>query len=89
VAYTVQLAAAAQRQLRGLPQAVLNRLLPRIADLANEPRPQGCKKLQGEIELYRVRVGEYRVIYAIDDDALTVLVVKIADRKEAYRRRFP
>ena len=89
MAYTVQLAPAAQRQMRGLPQAVQGRLLPRIADLSSEPRPQGCKKLRGEAELYRIRVGGYRVIYAIDDDALTVMVVKVADRKEAYRRRFP
>jgi mRNA interferase RelE/StbE len=86
MAYTVTLAPAAQRELRAFPATVQDRLLRRIADLENDPRPPGVKKLAGEDELYRIRVGDYRVIYAIEDAALTVLVVKVADRKEAYRR---
>lgn len=51
-----------------------------------EPRPAGMVKLAGEEELYRVRVGDYRIIYTIQDDQLLVLVVTIAHRREAYRR---
>jgi mRNA interferase RelE/StbE len=61
-------------------------LQPKIDDLANDPRPPGVKKLSAEEELYRIRVGNYRIIYAIQDDILLVTVVKVGDRKEVYRR---
>ena len=54
--------------------------------LGQEPRPHGVRKLSGEEELYRIRVGDYRVIYAIEDDALIVLVVAVGDRRDIYRR---
>jgi mRNA interferase RelE/StbE len=53
--------------------------------LAENPRPQGVRKLEGEEDLYRLRVGDCRVLYAIRDAALLVLVVRIADRREVYR----
>lgn len=89
MAYSVALAPAAARRLRGLPRSAQGRLLPAIADLANDPRPPGVKKLSGEGELYRLRVGDYRVVYGIDDAAQTVTVVKVGDRREVYRRGFP
>jgi mRNA interferase RelE/StbE len=60
-------------------------LLARIADLAGNPRPPGCQKLSTQ-ERYRLRVGRYRVVYEIRDRELVVLVVKVADRKDVYRR---
>lgn len=56
-----------------------------IDDLANDPRPTGCVKLAGEEALYRVRVGDYRILYQIHDRALLVVVIEIGHRREIYR----
>ena len=61
------------------------RIVARIQSLRSEPRPEGCEKLSGNFELYRIRVGSYRVIYSIDDGAVEVHVVKIGHRKDVYR----
>ena len=61
------------------------RIVARILALAGEPRPVGCEKLTGESNRYRVRVGRHRVIYSVSDVDLLVLVVRVADRKDAYR----
>ena len=62
------------------------RVVDKIRSLADEPRPAGCRKLSGA-ERYRLRVGRYRILYAIEDDRLVVTVVKVGDRKDVYRRR--
>jgi mRNA interferase RelE/StbE len=84
--YELRITAAAAKELDALPrkkdrQAVVARILA----LADEPRPAGCVKLSGLEELYRVRQGPYRIVYAIEDDRLVVVVIRIVDRKEAYR----
>jgi mRNA interferase RelE/StbE len=53
--------------------------------LGFDPRPRGCKKLHGEDSFYRVRAGDFRIIYAVRDDVLVVLVVKIGNRRDVYR----
>jgi len=60
------------------------RIVSRIQGLADNPRPEGCKKLSGS-ERYRIRQGPYRVVYSIEDEQLVVYVVKIGDRKNVYR----
>jgi len=86
VAYTVEIAPAAKRQIRALPKAAQARVVERLRALAEEPRPRGAKKLQGEAgDFYRVRVGDYRVVYSVDGKKLEVLVVKVAHRREVYR----
>ncbi len=72
------------KDLRAVPPSDLPRVLERIADLANDPRPAGCQKLSAQ-ERYRVRCGRYRVVYEIRDRELVVLVVKVAQRKDVYR----
>ncbi|HEY7034045.1 MAG TPA: type II toxin-antitoxin system RelE/ParE family toxin [Thermomicrobiales bacterium] len=83
--YRVDLAKRAQRQFRNLSPDVQKRVLPRIRALADDPRPPGAIRLAGEEGLFRIRVGDYRVIYAIEDDVLLVLVVAVGHRKEIYR----
>lgn len=83
--YSVLLAPSAERQLRALTEPVQKRIVKRLKSLRENPRPQGLKKLAGEDELYRIREGDYRIIYTIQDKELIVLVVKIGDRKEVYR----
>jgi mRNA interferase RelE/StbE len=85
MAYSILLAPPAERQLRSFAQAIQKRLVKRMKSLQHDPRPPGVKKLSGEDDLYRIREGDYRIIYAIQDKELIVLVVKIRDRKEVYR----
>jgi len=61
-----------------------DRILDKIYTLELDPRPSGCKKLKGDQRLYRVRVGDFRVLYDVFDDVLVVLVVQVIDRKEGY-----
>jgi mRNA interferase RelE/StbE len=86
VPYAVRISPAAQRQFRSLPTAVQDRIQPRIDALAQDPRPPGVKKLAAEAELYRIRIGDYRVIYAIQDDGLIVTVQVVGHRSDVYRR---
>lgn len=85
MAYSIFLAPPAERQLRSFAPAIQKRLVKRMKTLQHDPRPQGVKKLAGEDNLYRIREGDSRIIYTIQDDELIVLVVKIGDRKEVYR----
>jgi mRNA interferase RelE/StbE len=83
--YRVQIAPAAARQLRKLPNDVQERLVRRIDDLAAERRPRGSITL--EDDFYRIRVGDYRVIYAIRDEELIVLMVRVGHRRDVYQDR--
>ena len=85
MAYSVALAPAADRQFRKLPALVQQRLKSHIDSLASAPRPPGTVKMHGEPNLYRIRVGNYRIVYYVQDRAREVLVVKIKDRREVYR----
>jgi mRNA interferase RelE/StbE len=82
--YTITFARSARKEMEALESAVLNRLFPKIEALAKEPRPAGCRKLQGEEALWRVRVGDYRVIYAVDDRKRVVDVIAVRHRSKAY-----
>lgn len=68
-----------------LPRKIQVRLKPKIDALADNPRPHGTKKLAGEDDLYRIRIGDYRVIYQVQDLVLLIVVVKIGGRKDVYR----
>ena len=83
-AYDVKLAPSAARELKVLQDALLKRVLSILRDLRAMPRPRGCKKLVGGESDYRVRVGEYRVIYRVNDVTKTVTVWRIRHRSEAY-----
>ena len=83
--YCVQILDSALRQLEELPKTQRDRIRQRIRELAANPRPQGSIKLKGEDDLYRIRVGDYRVIYTIRDDELIVLVLRVGHRREVYR----
>lgn len=84
--YRVELRPAARREFVRLPGEVQDRIRPRIDALADAPRPPGCEKLAGHASRYRVRVGDYRVLYEVADRTLVVTVTRVAHRREAYRR---
>jgi len=85
VAYSVSLAPAADRQFRKLPILMQQRLKSHIDALAANPRPVKVVKMEGEDDLYRIRVGDYRIVYYIWDGERKLLIVKIAHRREVYR----
>jgi mRNA interferase RelE/StbE len=83
--YEVYLERAAERDLRKLPAETFHPIIPRIRALAETPRPPGCRKLTGSDSDWRIRIGEYRVIYEIDDAGKTVRIFRVRHRREAYR----
>ncbi|QMS90723.1 type II toxin-antitoxin system RelE/ParE family toxin [Nostoc edaphicum CCNP1411] len=85
MSYEVKFSRGAKKQFRKLPIDVQQRIQTKINDLAIEPRPNGVKKLQGDDNSYRVRVGDYRVVYEIGDDVLIVTVIKVGHRSEIYK----
>jgi mRNA interferase RelE/StbE len=82
--YAIQIKPSARRELENLSDRLIARLMPKIERLADDPRPSGCRKLRGYKDLWRFRVGDYRVVYIIEDDNKIVTVTRIAHRREAY-----
>ncbi|HLB79042.1 MAG TPA: type II toxin-antitoxin system RelE/ParE family toxin [Dongiaceae bacterium] len=85
MAYRVDWLPAARRMLRKLDPATREHIVRAILLLEGDPRPPGAKKLAGRDNLWRVRIGDHRVIYAIEDDRLLVVVVTVGHRREVYR----
>ncbi len=83
--YRIELTRAAVRDLTALPKPLLKRLDACIQGLTINPLPPGVKKLKNCDGLYRVRVGDYRILYQIEQEILTILVVRIGHRREVYR----
>ncbi len=83
--YQIDFRPSALKAYNNLPHLERRRIERAIDALANQPRPTGAKKLVAELNLWRIRVGSYRVIYQIEDDRLLILVVKIGHRKDVYR----
>lgn len=83
--YQVLLERQPEKVLRRLSRDLLRRIDEALRDLERDPRPPGCRKLSGHESLYRIRVGDWRIIYAVEEDRLVVLVIEIAPRGDAYR----
>lgn len=83
--YSILIERYAQKQIMKLDKKMIPVIKTAIADLADNPRPNGYKKLKGE-DAYRIRVGDYRVIYEIDDDITLVTVVSVGHRKDLYKK---
>ena len=84
MSHQVILPKSARKELDRLPEQIAGRILAALAGLETQPRPTGCKKLRGE-SAWRIRVGDYRVIYEIHDRILRVVVVTVGHRREVYR----
>ena len=82
--YSIEIKRSAAKELAELPRQDRLRVIARIENLAHDPRPSGSEKLSGQ-ERYRVRQGDYRILYEIHDHVLLVMVVRIAHRREVYR----
>lgn len=86
-AYRIEVSPAAARQLRKLDHAARRRVQAAVELLASDPRPPGAKKLVGGEGEWRVRTGDYRIVYEIRDQVLVLLVLAVGHRREIYRRR--
>lgn len=85
--YQIKIDRRVRRDLRGISSRDVEKIRETIASLAQNPRPDGCKKLKGENKSYfRVRVGNYRIIYTVDDGVLLIVVVAVGHRKEIYKK---
>jgi mRNA interferase RelE/StbE len=82
--YSITFARSARKELEALPNSLIIRIFSKIEALSIEPRPSGCRKLQGFTNLWRIRIGDYRVIYSIDDKTETIDIVAVRHRREAY-----
>jgi len=83
--YRLFIKRSAEQDLRRLPDSVFDRINARILALQQDPRPSGVLKLSGGLEGWRIRVGDYRILYQIDDGAQTVTIVRVKHRREVYR----
>jgi mRNA interferase RelE/StbE len=84
--YSVQVKPSARAELEALPDNILARVLQKMEALRDSPRPAGCKKLKGYKDQWRIRVGDWRVVYLIDDAAKLISITRIAHRREVYER---
>ncbi len=84
--YSVEVKPSARKELEELPDNVLARVLQKMDSLRSAPRPTGCKKLKGYKDQWRIRVGDWRIVYVIDDAAKLISFTRIAHRREVYER---
>jgi len=83
--YEVYLERAAERDVKRLSASVFQRIISHIRALSEDPRPSGCRKITGSKSDWRIRIGEYRVIYEIDEKKKVVRVFRVSHRREVYR----
>lgn len=85
MAYRVVITRRAERDLTALPKAVVRRIDAKILSLADAPRPADAAKLKGADALYRIRVGDYRIVYEVQDDVVVIVIVRVGHRRGVYR----
>jgi mRNA interferase RelE/StbE len=83
--YSIVFARSARREIEKIHEPLSSRILAKIESLAGTPRPSGCRKIEGADNLWRIRVGDYRVLYAVDDREALVDIIAIRHRSDAYR----
>lgn len=84
--YKIEISSSAEKTLKKIPKKDILKVVQTIQQLAIDPHPQGSRKLQGEENVYRVRQGNYRVIYEVQNKKLLILVLKIGHRKDIYKK---
>lgn len=82
--YKIEVKKSAEKELRKIPKKELIKIIDQIGSLSDNPHPPGSKKLTNQ-EKYRIRIGNYRVLYKVEDEILTIFVIKVGHRKEIYR----
>lgn len=87
MAYRIEFKKSAQKEITDLPKRMQRRVVSAIKALADEPRPKTVRKLVGGENYYRLRVGEYRIVYQIIDQVLLICVIRVRHRKDVYRKK--
>ncbi|MFC3480579.1 type II toxin-antitoxin system RelE family toxin [Kocuria carniphila] len=85
MSYTIRYVPSAAKAIRKLDKPTARRLLNAIGALASDPRPPGCIQLKGGNGEFRIRIGDYRVVYEVQDDELVVLMLRVGHRREVHR----
>jgi len=85
--YRIKWTLAAAKTFSDLPKNVQERIAPKVNALAQNPHPPGSKKLVGMDDLFRIRIGDYRIVYQVKDEILFIIVVNVGNRKDVYRRK--
>ena len=85
--YKIKWKRSAKKELKKLDKQVISRILQAVENLANDPYSSDSKKLVGSDAIYRIRVGDYRIIYNIESSVLTIEIIKVGHRREIYRKR--
>ena len=85
MSYQIQIKRSAQKELEALPKREQRRIIRALEALSEKPRPSGVRKIVGAEDLYRLRVGDYRVVYQIKEQILTIWVIRIGHRRDIYR----
>ena len=84
--YLIRFKKSAEKEIEKLPASVVKKIAPAINSLAKDPRPKGAKKLESKEEIWRIRIGDYRVLYAIEDVIKIIEVRNIGHRKDIYKK---
>ena len=82
--FTILIKPSARKELEGLSDQLVSRIVPKIEKLTENPRPAGTRKLRGYTDIWRIRVGDYRIVYIIDGENRTVTITRIAHRRDVY-----
>ena len=84
--YSIEFDRRVKKDLKSVPTQEMERIKAAISNLSSNPRPSGCKKLKGKnYEYFRIRVGDYRVVYTINDKVLLIIIIRVGHRKEIYQ----
>ena len=83
--YEIYLESSAEKDLRKIPAAYFNSIISRIKGLADNPHPPGCRKIKDSEKFWRIRIGDYRVLFGIDEPSKSIKIYKVRHRKDAYR----
>ena len=81
----IEISQSAEKQLRKLPRKEQARIVEAIVPLASDPRPRGARKLSGYNDVFRIRVGHYRILYSVSSERLVIIILKIGHRRDVYR----
>ncbi|MGB3291693.1 MAG: type II toxin-antitoxin system RelE/ParE family toxin [Phormidesmis sp.] len=83
--YQIEFTKRADKQFQALPAQIKKRIAAKVESLAQDPRPAGVVKLSGEDNAYRIRIGDYRVVYSIFDEEVVILIFRVSHRRDAYQ----
>lgn len=83
--YSIEWKSSASREVRKLPKPIIKEVLSAVESLADDPRPVGVRKLTASKDTYRIRLGNYRIIYNVFDKRLVIEIIRVRDRKESYK----